>query len=397
MTTKRQIRIVVTGGGTGGHAGPALATIQAIRDLSAGQNWAPVFLYVGSAGGIEKQLAEQAGLDFCSVQSGKLRRASHWRGLLSLKNLADALRVPVGIGQALRLLRRFRPDALLATGGYVSVPPVLAAFVLRVPILIHEQTVQVGLANKISALAATRIALSFADAARCLPAPARAKAWETGNPVREIVFDGDKTRAVQRFGFDKKDDILPCVYVTGGAQGARAINSALLAILPDVLSRCRVLHQCGPAEQDQFAAFAHTLPPALQNRYWTAGFVGDEIGDVFALADLVVGRSGAGTGAEAAALGLPSLFIPLVPTGGDEQTKNARRVADAGGAVLLPAFELTPARLLQEWDALLNDPAQLRQMGQAAHTLARPHAARDLARAVLSLAGVMDKADAPAL
>jgi len=387
----------VTGGGTGGHVGPALATIQAVRDLSAGQSWTLVFLYIGSAGGIEKTLASEAGLDFCSVQSGKLRRASHWRGLLSLKNLVDALRVPIGIAQSLALLRRFRPDALLATGGYVSVPPVLAAFVLRVPILIHEQTVQVGLANKICALAATRIALSGADAARFLPPRARAKAWETGNPVREIVFNGDKARAVQRFGFADTDNTLPCVYVTGGAQGARAVNSALLAILPDILTRCRVLHQCGPAEADRFAAFAQSLPSLLQSRYWTTGFVGDEIGDVFALADLVVGRSGAGTVTEAAALGLPSLLIPLVPTGGDEQTKNARRIADAGGAVLLPASELTPARLLQEWDALIADPVKRQEMGKAARRLAHPHAARDLARAVLALAGAASTAQAPAL
>ncbi len=397
MTPQRQLHIVVTGGGTGGHVGPALATIQAMRDLSAGQGGTPVFLYLGSANGIEKTLAQEAGLDFCSVQSGKLRRATHWRGLLSLKNLADVLRVPVGIAQSLRALQRFRPDALLATGGYVSVPPVLAAFILRVPILIHEQTVQVGLANKISALAATRIALSFADAARYLPARARAKAWETGNPVREIVFAGDKQRAVERFGFLPADNTLPCVYVTGGAQGARAVNSALLAILPDVLTRCRVLHQCGPAEADRFAAFAQTLPSPLQQRYWTAGFVGDEIGDVFALADLVVGRSGAGTVTEAAALGLPALLIPLVPTGGDEQTKNARRMADAGGAILLPAHELTPARLLREWNTLLADPARRQEMGKSARSLARPEAARDLARAVLALAGASLAADAPAL
>lgn len=387
MTMPKHIRIAVTGGGTGGHVGPALATIQAVRDLAAGQSWTPAFLYLGSAGGIEKKLAAQSGLPFRSVQSGKLRRASHWRGLLSVKNLADALRVPLGILQSIAVLRRFRPDVLLATGGYVSVPPTLAAFVLRVPILIHEQTVQVGLANKISALVASRIALSFADAARCLPARARPKAWETGNPVREIVFQGDRQRAVARFGFAAADNNLPCVYVTGGAQGARAVNSALEAILPDILTRCRVLHQCGPAEADRFHALAQSLPPALKSRYWTAGFVGDEIGDVFALADLVAGRSGAGTVTEAAALALPSLLIPLVPTGGDEQTKNARRLADAGGAVLLPGSELTPARLLHELDTLLAAPVKRQAMGHAAHALARPHAARDLARAVLRLAG----------
>lgn len=384
----RDIRIAVTGGGTGGHVSPALATIQAIRDMAKGQDWNPVFLYVGSADGIEHRLADEAGLPFCSVATGKMRRVGGGRGALSLKNLADAGRVPLGLAQSVAALRKFRPAVLLATGGYVSVPPTLAAALLRVPILIHEQTVQVGLANRIAARVATRIALSFDGAAHDLPPSARAKAFETGNPVREIVFAGDRARAVQRFGFTTQDDKLPCVYVTGGAQGARAINSALEGILPDVLTRCRVLHQCGPAQAAHFAEVAQGLPPEQKARYWTTGFVGDEIGDVFALADIVVGRSGAGTVTEAAALGKPAIFVPLVPTGGDEQTRNARRMAEAGAAILLPGTEMTPERLEGEIYALLDDPARRTRMADAARGLARPHAARDLARATLTLAGV---------
>ncbi len=382
------MRIAVTGGGTGGHVGPALATVQAIRDMAVGQSWNPVFLYIGSADGLEHRLADEAGLPFQSVATGKMRRAGGGRGALSLQNLADALRVPLGLAQAVAALRKFRPHVLLATGGYVSVPPALAAAWLRVPVLIHEQTVQVGLANRIAARVATRIALSFAGAQDDLPSSARGKAFETGNPVRPIVFAGDRARAVQRFGFTTLDDALPCVYVTGGAQGARAINSALEGILPDLLTRGRVLHQCGPAQAEHFAAVREALPPEHRVRCWTAGFVGDEIGDVFALADIVVGRSGAGTVTEAAALGKPALFIPLVPTGGDEQTKNARRMAEAGAALLLPGAELTPERLLREICALLDDPARRTRMGDAARQLARPHAARDLAQATLALAGV---------
>ena len=130
---------------------------------------------------------------------------------------------------------------------------------------------------------------------------------------------------------------------------------------------------------------AQELPPELRRRYWVAGFVGDEIGDVYALADLIVGRSGAGTVTEAAALGKPALFIPLVPTGGDEQTRNARRSADAGAAVILPSAELDGPRLLAEDRALLADPERRARMGAAARTLARPQAAQDLARALLAL------------
>lgn len=396
MTEPREVRILVTGGGTGGHVSPALAVIQALREMAQNSEagWRPVFRYLGSEGGVEKALAEEAGIEFVGVQTGKLRRSSRRLGVLSRRNLRDALRVPVGVTQSIREVGRFRPDVVLATGGYVSVPPVLAARLRLVPILIHEQTVQVGLANRIAARCATRIALTFEEAVGDLPPGLRAKSFVTGNPVRPVLFGGDRERARTRFGFVAEDDALPTIYVTGGAQGAQSINRAVEATLPSLLETCRVIHQCGrqpegqPQDYDRLKALAGTLPPTLQRHYFVTPFIRDEIGDVFALTDLVVGRSGAGTVAEVCALGKPALFIPLVPTGGDEQTRNARRVVEAGGAAILPSAELTGPRLRDEIDALLSDQERLRAMGEAAQTLARPHAARDLAQAVLALAAV---------
>ncbi len=387
----RTLKILVTGGGTGGHVSPALATIGAIRQLAeesqaGGDGWTPEFRYLGSYGGVEQGLAEAAGVPFTGVQSGKLRRAASVRGLLTIKNFTDALRVPVGIGQAMAEVRKFRPDVVLATGGYVSVPTVIAAGLLRRPVLIHEQTVQIGLANKIAARFASRIALTFEGAAAELPPSQRGKTFVSGNPVRPVIFGGDRARAVARFGFLPAEDALPTVYVTGGALGAQSINRAVESAMPELLTQCRVVHQCGKQDGDRMAGVRVALPPDLQNRYAVVPFVGDEIGDIFALADLLVGRSGAGTVAEAAAVGLPALFIPLVPTGGDEQTRNARRSADAGAAVILSSKDLDGPRLLSEIRALLADPARLRAMGQAAQTLATPNAARDLAQAVLAMA-----------
>lgn len=386
------IRILVTGGGTGGHVSPALAVIQAVQEMARGADWAPVFLYVGSHGGVEQGLVEAAHIPFVGVQSGKLRRASSVRGLLTGKNLADALRVPVGVVQAVGEVRRFRPDVLLATGGYVSVPPVVAAWLLRRSTLIHEQTVQIGLANRIAARFATRIALSFAGAMADLPPGLRHKAFVTGNPVRQAIFGGDRARAVARFGFAPADDALPTVYVTGGALGAQAINRAVEAALPGLLRVCRLIHQCGKQDGARLESVRAALLEDLQRRYHVVPFVGDEIADVFALADLVVGRSGAGTVTELAAVGLPALFVPLVPTGGDEQTRNARRSIEAGAAALLPARELDGPRLLREVSALLSAPDRLRAMGAAALSLATPDAARDLARALLEMAGVREEA-----
>jgi UDP-N-acetylglucosamine--N-acetylmuramyl-(pentapeptide) pyrophosphoryl-undecaprenol N-acetylglucosamine transferase len=382
----RAIRIMVTGGGSSGHISPALAIISTLRDLAQGADWQPLIRYVGGRQGIEERLVHAAGIDFVGIATGKLRR------YLDLQNIVDAFRVPVGVGQAFGVVRAFRPDVLLSTGGYVGVPPVVAAWLQRVPVLTHEQTVQVGLANQITARFATRIALSFASAADELPARLRQKAIVTGNPVRPQIFGGDRQAAIRLAGFADEDASLPAIYVTGGSQGARIINRAVEAALPELLTRCRVIHQCGqqPAgdeqDYDRLAHAAAQLVPELRRRYFFTRFVGDEINHVFALADLVVGRAGAGTIAEICVLGKPAVYVPLVPTGGDEQTRNARACAAAGAATIIPQAELSGARLLAELEPLLASPPRQAAMGRAALALGKPNAARDVAEEVLRLA-----------
>jgi len=383
---------MVTGGGSSGHVSPALAAIRAINELSeqSGGAWQARFQYIGSKHGIERKQIEEAGIPFVAVATGKLRR------YFSLENAIDTLRVPLGILQALRHVARFRPDVLLSTGGFVCVPPVIAAWLLRVPIITHEQTVQVGLANRIAARFARRIALSFPGALQELAPAQRARAFVTGNPVRPIIFGGDKQRAFQRANFAPQDNDLPMLYVTGGSQGARIINRAVEAALPELLKHCRIYHQCGqqPAgeeqDYDRLSAAALKLRPELQARYYVTRFVGSEIGDVFAASDLLLSRAGAGTITEVCALGKPAVYVPLVPTGGDEQTRNARMCVEAGAAVIIPQSELSAERLLQELPPLLKDRARLEAMGKAATSLARPQAAQDLARAVIELAGVQN-------
>lgn len=380
------LRILVTGGGTSGHISPALAVIQTIKEIAPTQNVAPEFLYVGGTRGMEKEIVAAQDIPFVGVETGKLRR------YLSLENLKDQFRLPIGFFQSLRALRKFRPDVVFSTGGYVAVPPVLAARVLGVPILIHEQTTQIGLANKITSRFATRIALSFESAMQELPAPQRAKAFVSGNPLRPQIFGGDKAAAKKLCDFNSEDDELPTVYVTGGSQGARVINRAIEEILPEILKSCRIIHQCGKQPEgeeqdfDRLQRASTLLAPELRRRYFLTRFVSGEINDVFALADLVVGRAGAGTVAELCALGKPALYIPLVPTGGDEQTKNATMCEKVGVARILKQAELSGATLLEAMRELLSNRAQLSQMGEAASTLARPAAARELALAVLELA-----------
>ena len=397
----KPIRILVTGGGTGGHVGPALAVLQTLKERASapGADFTPVFRYIGSENGVEAKMARDAGIEFVGVATGKYRRSARgWRRFWKA-NLADMFKLPLGVVESLREVRRFRPDVMLATGGYVSVPPVIAAGILGIPILTHEQTVTVGLANRIAGRFATRIALAFDTALDALPPNLRPKGFITGNPIRAEVFNGDRARAARRFGFAPEDDgKISCLYVTGGAQGARIINRAVEEALPELTTFSRIIAQCGQQKTpdglamadeqdfDRLTAVAKTLPEAQQRRIYITRFVeSDAIGDAYALADLIAARSGAGTVTEICALGKAALFITLYPTSGDEQTKNARRLTDINAAAFLKESECDGKRLLAEVKPLLTDPARLEKMGIAARTLAKPRAAEDLADALLQL------------
>jgi UDP-N-acetylglucosamine--N-acetylmuramyl-(pentapeptide) pyrophosphoryl-undecaprenol N-acetylglucosamine transferase len=371
---------------------PAIATAREIAEELYGSDCQPVFLYVGSAGGVEKQLAEEAGIEFVGIATGKLRRSRNPIAMLSRANLADLLRIPVGFVQARRAVLRFKPHVVFSTGGYVSVPPVLAASSCGFPIVAHEQTVQIGLANRIVMRRASRIALSWPESADELPRAQRGRATVTGNPVRPALLAGDRRVAGERLGFSGDDEDVPAVYITGGAQGSRLINAAVADKLEDLLAVARIVHQCGkqplPSDQDydRLSGLAAKLPENLAQRYRLTQFVADEIGDVFALADLIIGRSGAGTVSEICAAGKAALLIPLVPTGGDEQTRNARKLASSGAAVILPQSELSGETLLAETKRLVGERELLARMGEAARSLAFPNAAKDLARMVIEAA-----------
>lgn len=369
------MRLVIAGGGTGGHVGPALATIEVLRRRTALD-----LLWIGTSDGVERRAATEQEIPFRAIQAGKLRR------YFSPHTAVDLVRIPVGTLQALAALRGFRPDAVFSTGGFVSVPTVVAASLLRKPVLIHEQTAQFGLANRINLRFATVVALPYPGSRDYMP-PTHRRVVVTGNPVRANLLTGDAAEGARLLGFTEE---LPTIYVTGGARGAHAVNAGVEALLPELLVRYQVVHACGPqAANGDFArltAAAAAWPADLRARYAPREFIGAELPHVYALAALVVGRSGAGTVAELAALGKPSVLIPLPGTGGDEQTKNARLLADAGAAVLLPERDLTPQALAGTLDRLLANPNELTRMSAAARTQARPDAAEALAGELLRLA-----------
>jgi UDP-N-acetylglucosamine--N-acetylmuramyl-(pentapeptide) pyrophosphoryl-undecaprenol N-acetylglucosamine transferase len=348
-------------------------------------------LYIGSETGLEVRLSKESNILFKSIATGKLRRSANPLKMLNIRNFIDAFRIPLGFCQALKEVNRFRPDVVFSTGGYVSVPAVFAAWCMRVPVLVHEQTVQIGLANRWSAHVSTAIALSFPESSEELNPRDRQKTFVTGGVVRPIVLSGDPERARERYGFVGDIGGLPVVYVTGGAQGSTLINMAVRDALAELTSQCCIIHQCGKQavgkvqDYDLLLAAAKSLPETMRKRYYVTPYVGDEIGDIYALVDLVIGRSGAGTVMEACATGRAALYIPLVPTGGDEQTKNARRLEDLGAAVSIKQVDLTGSLLSETVSKLVGDRKRLADMGNRARSQFRPDATAKLAHAVIDL------------
>ncbi|MFN8590807.1 MAG: undecaprenyldiphospho-muramoylpentapeptide beta-N-acetylglucosaminyltransferase [Thermomicrobiales bacterium] len=369
------VRIAIAGGGTGGHVLPAIAVIEELRCRQV----AAELLWIGSHGGLEGESASQADIPFVAIPTGKLRR------YLSLENVIDAARVPIGILAARRALKSFRPDVVLSTGGFVSVPTVIAARGIA-PVLTHEQTAILGLATRINARGAAVLAVSF-EQTRTEAAALHERVNVTGNPVRAGLRDGDRTRGLAWAQFSAE---LPVLYITGGARGASPINTRVAEMLPSLLEQTQVLHQTGPASANRDAAalgeLRSTLPDRLRGRYKVVEFVRDNIADVYAMTSLVLGRAGAGTVAELAYVGLPALLIPLPGAGGDEQAVNAKVLGDAGAAVVIAQPDASAQRLLGEITSILGDPGRLQAMAVAALSISRSDAASNLADAVLDLA-----------
>jgi UDP-N-acetylglucosamine--N-acetylmuramyl-(pentapeptide) pyrophosphoryl-undecaprenol N-acetylglucosamine transferase len=382
-STKRlsNLRMIVTGGGTGGHTYPALTAVTTLQERLAVTGAVPELLWVGVATGLEAKVAERNDIPFKAITTGKFRRSPSPRQLV--QNLADVFRIPLGILQAAFTVARTRPAVVLSTGGYVSVPIGLAARMLGVPYLMHEQTLILGLANRILARFATRILLSHESSLDHLSPQARDRAVVTGNPVRPAMLRGEASRGYAAYGLDPA---LPLVLVTGGASGARQVNQMLTGALPDLLAHCQIVHQCGKLDHAEMLQVAADLPEPLARRYHVADFIHDEMPDLLAAATVVVARSGAGTVAELTALGKACVLIPYPHAAGDEQRITARHLAEKDAAIMLDGDQAGPDQLRDSIIGLLTDPQRRHRLAQAAAGQGKPDAADHVVTEILAVA-----------
>jgi len=308
-------KIVLTGGGSAGHVTPNIALIPALK--KAGYE----IYYIGSYNGIEKKLIEDYNIPYFGIATGKLRR------YFDPKNFTDPFRVLKGFTEAVKLLKRIKPDVVFSKGGFVSVPVVRAAGALKIPYLVHESDMTPGLANKLSMSGAKKICCNFPETMRLLPAD---KAVLTGTPIREELGLGDKEVGKKLCGFE---DDKPVLMVIGGSLGAQSVNETVRYALPRLLPYFNVVHICGKEKMDNLKL---TVPGYKQFEY-----VKNELKDIFAMADIVVSRAGANSICELLALKKPNILIPLsTKSSRGDQMLNARSFEQQGFSLVIDNDDL---------------------------------------------------------
>lgn len=349
-------------------------------------------LWIGSVGGMEQALVERADIRFRGIDTGQLR------GINPLKALANLGKMFKGFRQSLALVREFRPNVCLVTGGYVCAPVVMACRWLRVPVLIYLPDMVPGAAILWLSRFAQRVAVSFPEAARYFGGLApQGKAVVTGYPVRQELVEAARSREdarrrlaqiIDRPNMDGSDE-LPLVLIWGGSLGARSINLATWAALADLLPHAHVLHVVGtrdwPLAKEQMQTLRTTgvLSGGMGRRYHPVDYLHESMSLALAAADLTVARAGASTLGEFPVAGLPAILVPLVLTGVNQQ-RNAEQLAQHGAATIIADNKLADdlARTVVE---LLNQPERRAMMAQAATALAKPNAAQTIADTLIDM------------
>lgn len=356
------MRMLLAGGGTGGHLFPAVALAQRLLETDATAE----VLFVGTAAGIEATVLPNLDLPLETIQISGIAG----RGWLGRLRIAPALLKSVR--QSISILKKFQPDVVVGVGGYASGPALLAARLSGIPFLIHEQNAQFGLTNHFLARWAKRICLSFPQPGdRSLPLD---RTVLTGNPVRNGIAAVGPIPAGER-----------TLLIFGGSRGAQAINDAVIAALPTLREHCpdlRIIHQTGSVDYERIAAAYTALGMSTKD---LTPFLHD-MATAYMHAHLVLCRSGATTLAELTAAGRPAILIPYPFAAADHQTANARILVDQGAALLLPQSELNAATLTTLLSNLLNDRPTLLQMATIAHSLGQPSAVEKLLTECYSIA-----------
>lgn len=369
------MKIVLTGGGSGGHFYPIIAVAQAIRKVIREEKLLEAELYYMAPTPYDKKALFENGITFRKTSAGKLRR------YFSIMNFFDVFRTAWGILSAFKKMFSIFPDVVFSKGGYVSVPVVLAARLLGIPVVIHESDSVPGKANKWAGKFATRVAVSYPEAAQYFP---KDKIAHTGNPLRSEVLFPVKEGAREFLGIEENT---PVVLVLGGSQGAQIINENIIDALPEIVQNYQIIHQTG---QNNFIITQETVNVVLQNnakknRYKPYPFLDTlTLRMAAGVADLVISRAGS-TIFEIAAWGIPSIIIPISSSNGDHQRQNAFNYGRTGACTVIEESNLTSHILTAEIRRIFDRPGEREKMAAAAKQFAKINSAELIAREIITI------------
>ena len=371
------LRILFTGGGTGGHITPLISVAVELQKFASQKNLELDFRYFCSPEAYEN-LLEMNGITVSKIASSK------WRRYFDLRNFMDIPKFIIGFCEALWRVFWFMPDVCFSKGGSGALPVVLTCAFYRVPLIIHESDTIPGLANRISGGYAKRIALSFDSAKDFF----KGNAVVTGTPIRhELLGEAlEKGTAKQIFGFDPEK---PVIFIISGSQGAVRINDFMLDAAPELVKEFQILHQTGINNFEQVKSELNTISKNFtdeeKKHYKIVPYFEKDLKDAYVAADIVVSRAGSASIFEIAAFGKPAILVPLPEAAGNHQTKNAYDYAATGAAIVIETDNLTPNVFINQVKKLLSSPDKLKTMSEAAKKFSRPDAARVIAEEIIKL------------
>ena len=372
--------IAFTGGGTGGHFYPIIAMAEALRDLvREDQLIAPKLYYLAPQPFDEKALFEN-GISYIRVPAGKMRRYA------SIQNITDSFVTLFATLYAVVVLFKLYPDVVVSKGGYGSVPTILAARLLRIPIIIHESDAKPGRANLLAAKFADKIAISFAGSEEFFPKKTRKKIARTGIPTRKALMRIEHEGAEQYLHLEKN---IPTVFIIGGSQGSVRINEAVLSALPDLVSFANIIHQTGQANFKAVEAVANVelTKNSYASRYHPIDYLSEvAMQRAAGVASVVVSRGGSTGITEISFWKKPAILIPIPESISHDQRSNAYAYARTGAAMVIEEENLSPHLLVSEIKRIIDNPSIANKMSEAAGEFADPDAANILAKQILSIA-----------
>ena len=375
MPKKKKFKVVFTGGGSGGHSIPIIAVCREMKKILGEEN--VIFYYLGPADPLTKVLLPDEGIKIKGILSGKLRRYINLKSVIL--NFVDLFKIPLGFLQSFLYLFFIYPNLIFSKGGFGSLGPNLAGWLLGIPLFLHESDSVAGLSNRICGFFAKKVFLSFKQTLHF----SQKKIIFTGNPIRKELLEGKREEAIEYFKITKEK---PVILILGGSQGAQRINEKVLAILNKLLEDFEVIHQCGFLNFKKMKTITKVLiKEELKKYYHLFPFLKEEeLKKAYAICDLVISRAGAGTIFEIAALGKPSILIPLPESAQNHQLKNAYIFASAGAAILIEERNLTPDFFLGTIKNLFSNPKKMEEMRKAALKFAKPEAAKEIAQYLVS-------------